>query len=193
MASRRPLLRGTSVHMKIATAVIVSLALVPAVLYWINVWLYRRPRRLATGRPAVSVLLPARNEEREIAACIEAILASREIEIEMLVLDDHSDDRTSQIVAEIAQKDARVRLIASERLPDGWCGKQFACVQLARVARSDLLVFLDADVRVAPDGISRLVRFCMATGADLVSGVPRQITGTLLERLLIPLIHFVLL
>src|SRR5205823_6620005 len=114
MASQRPLLRGTSVQMKIATAVIVSLALVPAVLYWINIWLYRRPRRLAADRPAVSVLVPARNEEREIANCIEAVLASRGIEYELLVLDDHSTDRTTEIVAEMAGKDARVRLIASE-------------------------------------------------------------------------------
>jgi hypothetical protein len=176
-----------------ASIVIVLLAVVPAILYWINIWLYRPPPSSKAETSAVSVLVPARNEEHVIAATVESALASRGIDLEVIVLNDHSDDRTSAIVQEIAARDGRMRLIESEPLPKGWCGKQFACHQLARQARHDLLLFVDADVRLALDTASRLCGFLQQSGADLVSGVPRQETVTLLEKLLIPLIHFLLL
>jgi hypothetical protein len=78
-------------------------------------------------------------------------------------------------------------------LPSGWCGKQHACQVLSTLARHPLLVFMDADVRLAPDALWRMAAFMEQRRADLASGVPRQITGTWLERLLIPLVHFVLL
>ena len=109
------------------------------------------------------------------------------------MLDDHSDDRTAAIVEELAEADDRVRLVSAPELPAGWCGKQHACWVLAREARHPLLVFLDADVRLAPDALARMAAFLSASGADLASGIPRQETGTLLEKLEIPLIHFILL
>jgi hypothetical protein len=78
-------------------------------------------------------------------------------------------------------------------LPPGWCGKQHACAVLAQAATKPLLVFLDADVRLAPDALARLATFLEISGAELASGIPRQETGTLLEKLVIPLIHFILL
>ena len=111
----------------------------------------------------------------------------------MLVLDDHSTDATVQIVRDIAARDARVRLLSGPPLPPGWCGKQHACAVLATHTVQPLLVFVDADVRLAPQGLARLAAFLDASGADLVSGLPRQETGTGLERLLMPLIHFLLL
>lgn len=113
--------------------------------------------------------------------------------MEVLVLDDSSTDGTAEIVRSIAEADARVRLIPGPPLPAGWAGKQHACWCLAQAARHERLLFLDADVRLAPDGAARLVHFLDACRANLVSGIPRQITGTWLERLVIPLIHFLLL
>ncbi|MBY0227902.1 MAG: hypothetical protein K2W96_01345, partial [Gemmataceae bacterium] len=89
--------------------------------------------------------------------------------------------------------DPRVRLESAPALPEGWCGKQHACHVLAGLARHPLLLFQDADVRLAPQGAARLAGFLLSSNAALVSGIPRQATGTLLEKLLIPLIHFVLL
>jgi hypothetical protein len=86
-----------------------------------------------------------------------------------------------------------VRLVNGPELPDGWCGKQHACWVLARSASYDLLLFQDADVRLAPDGLARLIAFLEESGADLASGIPLQEAGTSLEHLMIPLIHFVLL
>ena len=109
------------------------------------------------------------------------------------MLDDHSEDRTAEIVKEIAGRDPRARLETAPPLPPGWCGKQHACAALARHARHPLLLFVDADVRLEPEGAARAAAFLDASGAGLVSGVPRQETVTFLERLLLPLIHWVLL
>ena len=110
-----------------------------------------------------------------------------------MVLDDHSDDATADVVLAMMERDHRVRFLEGQPLPDGWCGKQFACSILSRAARHSLLVFLDADVRLAPDGLARITTYLEESRADLVSGIPRQETGTLVEKLVIPLIHFVLL
>lgn len=170
------------------------LAAIPLVLFLGNVRVYRTPSASGSGPPpGVSVLIPARNEERGIVAAIESALSSERIDGEVIVLDDRSEDRTAALVAAIAQRDPRVRLISGDELPPGWCGKPHACAQLAAAARHDVLVFLDADVRLAPDGLSRMVGFLDQSAADLVSGVPRQVTGTAVESLVIPLIHFILL
>ncbi len=198
-------------------------ALIPAILYARNVRLFRAPLirkpptlpspRQAGGRketeslpppsfagggqgfllPSVSVLIPARNEEHSIGAALEAVLGSRGVDFEVIVLDDHSEDATAAIVQSYAERDPRVRLEKAPPLPAGWCGKQHACFVLSKLARHDVFAFIDADVRLEPDGLARMVAFLEASGAELVSGFPRQETGTFLEKLVIPLIHFLLL
>jgi Glycosyltransferase like family 2 len=168
-------------------------ALLPALVFRRNLGLYAPPPPQREDRPAVSILIPARDEEGSIRGAVEAALASEGAEIEVIVLDDHSEDATASIVREIAARDPRARLEAAPPLPAGWNGKQHACAVLGGLARHPLLLFVDADVRLAPDGAARAAAFLAAGGADLASGVPRQETITFLERLLIPLIHFVLL
>jgi cellulose synthase/poly-beta-1,6-N-acetylglucosamine synthase-like glycosyltransferase len=136
----------------------------------------------------VSVLIPARNEELSIGAAVDAVQRSRGVEFEVVVLDDGSTDRTAAIV-----RDAGVRLESAPPLPAGWCGKQHACHVLASHARHDLLVFVDADVRLAEDALVRMAAFVEDRGVDLASGFPRQETVTFLERLLLPMMHWVLL
>jgi hypothetical protein len=140
----------------------------------------------------VSVLIPARNEEANIAAAVACVLASVGAEIELVVLDDGSTDRTSEILRAIA--DPRLRVATSPPLPPGWSGKQHACMQLARQATHDLMVFVDADVRLAPDAIARMAGFMERhASTGLASGFPRQVTETWSEKLLLPLIMFLLL
>ncbi len=171
------------------------LAIAPAALFWSNLRHYRPPPAVASDREvrSVSVLIPARNEENAIRAAVDAVQSSVGVELEILVLDDGSEDATAKIVSDLAALDRRVRLLTAPPLPAGWCGKQHACAVLARSASHPLLVFLDADVRLSPAGLAQLIAFLDASGADLVSGIPRQETGTFLERLVIPLIHFILL
>jgi glycosyltransferase involved in cell wall biosynthesis len=177
--------------MIVLAIVSLSLAALPALLFLVNLRFYQPAKFRFSG--TVSVLIPARNEELSIGPAVEAALASRIVEIEVIVLDDHSDDRTADIVRTIADRDYRVRLEQAPALPPGWCGKQHACHILASLAQHDLLVFVDADVRLYPDGLARMIQFLNSSGADLVSGVPYQETETFLEKLLIPLIHFILL
>jgi hypothetical protein len=173
------------------------LALAPALVYHRNLRLYRPPEGFKAGfdrmPSAVSVLIPARNEEHTIGAAVKAALRSVRIDVEVIVLDDHSTDRTAQVVRDLAARDWRVRLIPAPPLPPGWCGKQHACAVLATLAAHPLLAFIDADVQLGPYGLARLARFLETSHADLVSGIPYQRTGTCAERLVIPLIHFLLL
>ncbi|RYD61267.1 MAG: glycosyltransferase, partial [Verrucomicrobiaceae bacterium] len=172
----------------------VGCAAVPALLFLKNLKLYSpAPGSVGESRPSVSVLIPARDEEANIRQALEAVLASRNVNFEIVVLDDHSSDSTARIVEEMAAHEPRIRLEHAPALPPGWCGKQHACWILAQHAAHPILVFVDADVRLTPDALVRFARFIETSGADLVSGVPLQITETWLEKLLIPLIHFVLL
>ena len=173
--------------------ILLILPLIPALLYFVNLCFYRpMPQPLPTTF-GVSVLIPARNEERSIGPALEAVLASRGVEWEAIVLDDQSADATAAIVQEYATRDPRVTLATAPPLPAGWCGKQHACFALSQLARYDRFCFVDADVRLLPDGLARMVSFQELAGADLVSGIPHQETGTFWERLIIPLIHWVLL
>ncbi len=167
-------------------------AAIPAFLFWRNLHLLRPlPQSATPFAEKISILIPARDEEENIAAALTA--ARRSGAHEILILDDASTDRTSQIVAKIAKIDSRVQLLHGEALPNDWCGKNFACAQLAAAAQGSLLLFVDADVRIAPNAATRIAGFLRASGAELVSGVPRQELGTFSEWLLVPLIHFVLL
>ena len=178
-----------------------ALAALPAALTATNLRLFRPAPAPSGGaddgatqrRPRVSVLVPARNEAAVIEDCAAAVLASDGIDVELVVLDDASTDNTAGIVTRLAAADPRVRLIHGRPLPPGWCGKQHAAMQLSEAARHDTWVFLDTDVRLSHDAIARCVAFLESSGAALVSGFPRQLTGSFLEWLLLPLIQFVLL
>jgi hypothetical protein len=153
-------------------------------------------RRLRTPAPAedavaVSVLIPARNEEVNIGQAAACVLASTGVSVELCVLDDGSTDGTAGILAGIA--DPRLRVLQGGTLPAGWSGKQHACASLADHARHDLMVFVDADVRLAPDALSRMAGFMAAHDVGLASGFPRQVTRSWAEMLLLPLIHLLLL
>jgi hypothetical protein len=170
--------------------VCLALAALPFVMTLINLELFRRPDE-ASGKPAISVLIPARNEEDNIGEACAAILASQGVELELIVLDDASTDRTPAILGAI--RDPRLRIATAPPLPPGWSGKQHACQVLGGLATHELMVFVDADVRLAPDALSRMAGFMQRHEAGLGSGFPRQITVTWSEKLLLPLIHFLLL
>jgi hypothetical protein len=170
------------------------LALLPTVLFLRNLALYAPPP-LASGRirACCSVLIPARNEESTIGNAVRSVLRNQGADFEVIVLDDDSADQTAQVVRALAKDDGRVHLATAPPLPAGWCGKQHACHVLAHLARHPLLIFMDADVRLKSDALTRMSAFMEQSGAALASGVPEQETRTFSEQLLIPLIHFVLL
>ena len=179
----------------LAAYIALGLTAIPAFVFLRNLSQFTPPPppESSAKSPTVSILIPARNEQENIQAALEAALASKNVDLEIIVMDDASTDRTPHIVQTLAASDPRIQLVSAPPLPDDWLGKVHACHQLSLKAKGDFLLFVDADVRLAPDAASRLVAFADRSGADLVSGFPREITGTLGEKLLIPLMHFVLL
>ncbi len=175
-------------------ALSITSAMIPALLMWSNLRRFLPPPPPESGcRPSISVLIPARDEETVIEASVLAAAASRDVEVEVIVLDDRSKDSTAAIVLGVGQDDPKVRLVHGEELPPGWCGKQHACWMLAQEARYSYLVFIDADVRLSPDALARMVAGMEQSGVDLLSGFPGQETVGLIEKLVIPLMHFILL
>jgi chlorobactene glucosyltransferase len=167
-----------------AWLLLVAPPLVPLVITAIN---------LATWRPATtrapplraSALVPARNEEGGIAACVEALL--RQPFTEIIVCDDRSTDTTPEILAGLAAREPRLRVLQGVPLPAGRVGKAHACHQLASAASGDLLVFVDADTILQPHALERVS--AAVADADVVSFLPLQQTGSAGEGLVVPLLH----
>ncbi len=143
--------------------------------------------------PFVSVLIPARDEATVIGETIQKLLAQDYPHYELLLLDDHSTDGTANIAHQAACNDPRLRSLTGAPLPEGWMGKSWACHQLAQAARGDILVFTDADVSWEPTALSRLVGEMQKRGGDLQTIWPTQITVTWGERLIVPLLAFVII
>lgn len=153
-----------------------------------------QPAEPPADPPLVSVLVPARNEELNIETCIGSLLKQDYPNFELFVLDDHSDDGTGAIVERLiaaasAKNPAlRATLLRGQPLPEGWTGKNWACHQLAQAARGQFLFFTDADSRHAESTVMAAVAFAIRNRAGLLSAVPHLLTGTLGEKLIIPVI-----
>jgi hypothetical protein len=175
-----------------------ALALVPAAMFIKNLRDFRPAcNDLAMLQRAsqipLSVLIPARNEETSIGVALDALMASTHREFEVLVLDDASEDDTASIVAGKSAQYPVIQLHRSAGLAEGWNGKQNACWQLAQLAKYDRLLFLDSDVRLSKDALTRILAEQEFRQAPLVSGFPLQETGTIAEMMLIPMMHYILL
>jgi len=149
--------------------------------------------RVLSPAPFVSVLIPARNEERNIGACIECLRKQDYPDYEVIVLDDNSTDRTAVIAQEIAASDSRVRVIDGAPLPSGWSGKAFACHQLARAARGAWLLFVDADTRHEPHMLRSVIALALEEEPSLLCGFPRQMATTLSQKVIIPVFYFLIM
>lgn len=150
----------------------------------------KRSIRPETPPPFVSILVPARNEERNIAKCLKSLLGQEYPHYEVIVLDDSSSDATPDIVRSFAANDRRLRLLEGKSLPMGWTGKSFACHQLSQEAKGELLLFVDADTEHTPHSLSAAVAEMLRSQADLLSLIPRQIMATFWEKAILPLLHF---
>ncbi len=177
----------------LGVVVLAGVVLVVALAAW-NLTLFRLAPAAVPASTAVSILIPARDEAAGIEAAVRAACAQRLVPVQVLVLDDGSTDDTPAILAGLARELPALRVIAGAPLPPGWTGKAWACWQLAAEhARSPLLCFVDADVRLADDAVARALARAGETGAHFVSAFPREVVGTVGEALLVPLIHLVLL
>lgn len=153
-----------------------------------NARLLHRARRHAPPPvfPKVSILIPARDEERNIAGCIQSLLMQDYPSFEILALDDQSSDNTLAILEQIAAAQPGLKVLVGSPPPAGWVGKNWACAQLAQQARGDLLFFTDADTLHQPHMLRLCVTALIGEQADLLTGFPRQDVHSWGERLLVP-------
>ncbi|BCJ61134.1 glycosyltransferase [Micromonospora endophytica] len=156
-------------------------------------WLRRPTDQPVTRTEPVTVLLPLRDEAARVTPCLRALLAQRGVPgLRIVVLDDGSTDGTADVVRAVAAGDPRVTLLTGVAPPPGWLGKPHACWQLAtRVgASADALVFVDADVVLAPYAVAAAVTELRAAGATLLSPYPRIVVRTAADRLVQPLLQW---
>ncbi len=158
-----------------------------ALILW-NRRLVRRPdpRVWDSSAPSVSLLVPARSEEEQIGRCLAALLAQDYPNLEIIVLDDGSEDATASIVQGMA--DPRVTLVSGATPPTGWTGKNWACHQLSQMASGDLLCFIDADTVLDPGTISAAVGALVFEGAGLVTLLPRSGPTSRIGQVLLPMV-----
>jgi chlorobactene glucosyltransferase len=144
--------------------------------------------------PLVSLLVPARNEAANIGTCVRSLLAQTYPHLEVLVLDDRSEDDTRAILERERARDPRLVGPGGREPPPGWTGKNWACHQLSLAARGEVLLFADADTDFFdPDAVHSDRPALQASRADLLSGLPRQVLGTLGETLLVPMFYWAFL
>ncbi len=145
------------------------------------------------GNESVSVLIPARNEEKNIGNLLNDLQHLTYRNLEIIVFDDLSKDRTAEIVEKHATEDRRIKMIRSTGLPAGWLGKNFACYSLSQVSTGDFLLFLDADVRINGNIIENTVNEMNRYHLGLLSVFPKQIMATKGEQITIPVMNYILL
>lgn len=140
--------------------------------------------------PLVSICIPARNEENVIERCVTSALKQNYSNFEVLVLDDNSTDRTSEILGKLSGMIANLIYIKGESKPGDWHGKPWACHQLSKRARGGYLVFIDADVWLEEDAVTKAVSALQES--DTITIWPRQHFGTFWEKMIIPLVYHAL-
>ena len=153
----------------------------------------RSDSKILDPAPFISILIPARDEETNIEACLKSLQKQDYPNFEVLVLDDNSLDNTAGIVGQIAAADNRIQLIKGKPLPEGWAGKPFACYQLAQKAKGSWLLFVDADTLHAPQMLRSMLALAIELRPSMLSGLPRQLAASLPQKVAIPVLYFVIL
>ena len=141
-----------------------------------------------TDLPSVTVCIPARNEKHALTECLERVIASTYEKLEIIVLDDGSNDNTSVLIKSFAH--AGVRFVQGNRLPKGWLGKNHALQELYKEASGSYILFMDVDTRISPTAIENIVRYSLSKHAAMVSVLPRREDGWRASVLLSPLRYF---
>lgn len=155
---------------------------------------YLRPyRKSGSESPSVSVLIPARNEERNIGNLLSDLLEMEKEIYEIIIYDDVSTDHTAAIVRQFALKSKKIELLDGQPIPFGWLGKNHACHRLALAATGDYFLFIDADVRIGAKAIARALTYAQEKKVSLLSIFPEQLMPSVGTRLAVPLMNWILL
>lgn len=143
----------------------------------------------ARTTPKVSIIVPARNEEANLATCLESLVTQTGVNFELIVVDDHSTDRTREIAASVAEKyPSTVRVLEAAPLPAGWTGKNNAVITGVHQTRGEWLLFTDADTVHLPGSLERALSEAGEHRADMLSYSPEQIAVTFWEMAVLPVV-----
>ena len=153
---------------------------------------FLRKYSTSSTRPLISLLIPARNEEHTLPLCLEALSRQSYPTLEVIVLDDQSDDGTHDVAERWAASDLRFSVVRGQPLPEGWTGKNWACYQLAQKAAGELLIFVDADVRPRPRAVENTLAVFERFQADAVSSFPGQHLRGIAVKSIIPMMDVIL-
>ena len=147
-------------------------------------------REPATRQAAVSVIIPARNEEACLGACLQSLVTQSGVRFEIIVVDDHSTDRTREIASSFSSlpNPYKVRIIDAAPLPAGWTGKNNAVTAGARTAHADWLLFTDADTLHLPGSLVHSLEEAQRRGAAMLSYSPEQVVNSFWEKAVMPVI-----
>jgi cellulose synthase/poly-beta-1,6-N-acetylglucosamine synthase-like glycosyltransferase len=145
------------------------------------------PRYDQSAPPLVTAMLPARNEELNLARCLDSLSAQDYPNLEIIVVDDRSSDLTGQIASSAAMRDVRIRVLRNDRLPAGWTGKAHALHRAVAQAQGEWFWFIDADTEHAPESLSTMMEYARAEHASLVSLLPELRCESLWEQVVQPL------
>jgi len=138
--------------------------------------------------PKVSIILPARNEEKYLAKCLDTLIDQDYQNYEIVVIDDSSEDATREIIAEYAKKNSKIIHVSANSKPEGWIGKNWACMEGYRQATGELLLFTDADTKHSKQVISLSVSHLLSLKLDALSAIPRLLTFDFLTKVSLPMI-----
>lgn len=162
------------------------------IVIW-NLWVFRKRNYIQLREnelPFISVLIPARNEERSIRKCVESILMQDYPDFEVIVLNDNSEDNTMNILKEIQITQPKLRVINGSTLEEGWTGKNYACHQLYSQSKGEYVLFSDADTVHFNKSLQNAVTRAVNRNADLYSLIPLMTLKTFAEKFIMPGIHF---
>jgi cellulose synthase/poly-beta-1,6-N-acetylglucosamine synthase-like glycosyltransferase len=140
----------------------------------------------AAGRPKVSVILPARNEEKYIARCLDTLLAQDYSNFEVIAINDNSTDGTGEIIQSYAARDSRIVYVSTPAKPEGWAGKNWACHQGYKKASGEYLFFTDADTEHAPNVMSLAVGHMLSESLDALTAIPRLLCNDFWTKVTLP-------
>jgi glycosyltransferase involved in cell wall biosynthesis len=155
-----------------------------------------RPFLPFSGQPhsdLVSILVPARNEAINMPHLLESICKQDYSHYELIILDDDSSDETAALVNQFAATEPRCRLVFGKPLPKGWLGKNWACHQLAHLASGKYLLFIDADVQISAGFVRSALQEMKQKNLSLLSVFNDQKMYTAGEKMVVPLMHYLLL
>lgn len=177
----------------IAYIVIFMVVLNLIVAFWNFRYMINNQLVDTSEKALVSVLVPMRNEESNIGKLIDSLKNQTYINFELIIYDDQSTDKSSEIVRQKSEIYSWIKLLNGLELPSGWTGKNYACYQLSKAAKGKYFLFLDADVRLENDAIKGLLGYLIAKKSQVLTVFPHQSMNTSGERKIVPLMMHILL